>query len=161
MRWYQEEYQNLMLAIEWTAAHNFDEYTWRLALTFWQYLYLCGRWHEAISVYETALTAAARVDEQEAMAAIHANLGVARGLLGNYPDGATHFREALALYRGAADLDGEGNALDSLAWVHVRTRDFRKAIDYCEQALAIYRRTGDRDGEARTLDSLALMFHLG
>lgn len=158
MRWYQEEYQNLMAAIEWTAAHSFDEYTWRLALTFWQYLYLCGRWHEVIATHETALAAALRVDNRGAMAAIHTNLGVARTHLGNYEAGATHFRDALGLYRNAADLYGEGNALDSLAWVYVQSGDFREAIAYCEQALAIYRRTGSRDGEGRALDSLGVAY---
>jgi tetratricopeptide (TPR) repeat protein len=158
MRWYQEEYQNLMAAIEWTAAHNFDEYAWRLALTFWQYLYLCGRWHEVIATHETALAAALRDDNRPAMAAIHANLGVARTQLGDYEAGAAHFREALALYRDAADLYGEGNALDSLAFVHVQSGDFREAISYCEQALAIYRRTGSRDGEGRALDSLGVAY---
>lgn len=156
MRWYQEEYQNLMVTIEWTATHDFDEYTWRLALTFWQYLYLCGRWHELIATHSTALSAAERVDDQAAVAAIHINLGVSRAQLGDYDAGAFAFREALALYRGAANLDGQGNALDSLAWVHAQAGDFREAIAYCEQALAIYRRTGDHDGEARTLDSLGV-----
>jgi tetratricopeptide (TPR) repeat protein len=158
MKWYQDEYQNLMVAIEWTATHDFDEYTWRLALTFWQYLYLCGRWHELIGTHETALSAAERVGDLEAVAAVHINLGVSRAQLGDYHAGATDFREALALYRRAADLDGQGNALDSLAWVHAQAGDFRDAIAHGEQALAIYRRIGDRDGEARTLDSLGVAY---
>lgn len=158
MRWYKEEYQNLMVAIEWTAAHDFDEYTWRLALTFWQYLYLCGRWHELIATHSTALSAAERIDDRAAVAAVYMNLGVSRAQLGDYDAGATAFREALAIYRYAADLDGEGNALDSVAWVRTQASDFREAITYCEQALAIYRRTGDRDGEARTLNSLGVAY---
>jgi tetratricopeptide (TPR) repeat protein len=158
MSWYQEEYQNLMAAIEWTAAHNFDDYTWRLALTFWQYLYLCGRWDEVIATHEMALAAALRAGNGGAMAAIQTNLGVARTLLGDYDAGANHFREALALYRDAADLYGEGNALDSLAFVYAQSGDFREAIAYCEQALVIYRRTGSRDGEGRALDSLGVAY---
>lgn len=158
MSWYQEEYQNLTAAIEWTAVHNFDEYTWRLALTFWQYLYLCGRWHEVIATHEIALAAARRVGDGAAMAAIQTNLGVARTQLGDYDAGAAHFREALTLYRNVADLYGEGNALDSLAFVYVQSGDFREAIAYCEQALEIYRRTGSQDGEGRALDSLGVAY---
>jgi tetratricopeptide (TPR) repeat protein len=156
MRWYQEEYLNLMAIIEWTASHAFDNYSWRQALTFWQYLYLCGRWHEIISTHEIALSAAERTGNHAAVAAVHTNLGVGHGQLGDYELAMAHFQRALELYRDIGELYGQGNALDSLAWVYTQTGDFPAAIARCEEALAIYRRTGHRDGQARTLDSLGV-----
>ena len=156
MRWYQEEYLNLMAIIEWTASHDFDDYAWRQALTFWQYLYLCGRWNEIVSTHEIALSAAERTGNDAAAAAVHTNLGVSQGQLGDYELATAHFLRALELYRKAGDLYGQGNALDSLAWAHTQTGDFPAAIARCEEALAIYRRTGHRDGQARALDSLGV-----
>lgn len=156
MRWFQEEHENLLATIEWAAAHDLGEYAWRLALTCWQYLYLCGRWYELIAIHETALPAAEAAADRAAAAAVHANLGVCAAQLGNHAVAADHFRAALTGFRRAADRDGEGNALDSLAWVHTLAGNFAAAVDLCEQALAVYRTTGDRDGEARTLDSLGV-----
>ena len=156
MRWYQEEYLNLMAVIEWTASNDFDDYAWRQALTFWQYLYLCGRWNEIISTHEIALSAAKRIGDDAAEAAVHANLGVSRGQLGDYDLATAHLLRALELYRNVSDLYGEGNVLDSLAWVHTQMGDFPAAVTRCEEALAIYRRTGHRDGQARTLDTLGV-----
>ncbi len=156
MRWYQEEYLNLMAIIEWTASHDFDNYAWRQALTFWQYLYLCGRWNEIVSTHEIGLSAAERTGNDAAAAAVHTNLGVSYGQLGDYELATAHFLQALELYRKAGDLYGQGNALDSLAWAHTQTGDFPAAIARCEEALAIYRRTGHRDGQARALDSLGV-----
>lgn len=156
MDWFQDEYQNLVTTIEWTAAHDLGEYAWRLALTFWQYLYLCGRWYELISIHRTVLPAAERASIRTAAAAVHANLGVAEGQLGNYDTALTHFREALTGFRLADDLDGQGNALDSLAWIEAMAGNFSEAIGWCDQALAVYRETGDRDGQARALDSLGV-----
>lgn len=155
MRWYQEEYLNLMAVIEWTASHDLDDYSWRQALTFWQYLYLCGRWHEIVSTHETALPAAERTDKHAA-AAVHANLGISHGQLGDFDLATAHLLQSLKLYRDVGDLYGQGNALDSLAWVRTQMGDFRGAIARCEEALAIYQRTGHRDGQARTLDSLGV-----
>lgn len=156
MRWYQDEYQNLMAAIEWTASHGLDDYTWRLALAFWQYLYLCGRWHELITTHDLALAAAGRAGNRTAAAAVHANLGVSHAQLGASSAAAAHFRQSLNLYQDSADLYGQGNALDSLAWVHTLEGDFSSAITCCEQALAVYQQTGDRDGQARSLDTLGV-----
>jgi tetratricopeptide (TPR) repeat protein len=156
MRWYQEEYLNLMAVIEWSASNDFDDYAWRTALTFWQYLYLCGRWHEIANTHEIALSAAERTGNQSAAAAVHTNLGVSRGQLGDYEAATAHFLRALELYRNVGDLYGQGNALDSLAWVHTQTNDFTAAVARCEEAHAIYRQTGHRDGQARALDSLGV-----
>jgi tetratricopeptide (TPR) repeat protein len=158
MRWYQEEYQSLMAVIEWTAAHNFDEYVWRLALTFWQYLYLCGRWHELITTHELALSAAEHTGNSAAQAAVHANLGVSMAHLGDYDAGAVHFLRSLELYRQVGDRYGEGNALDSLAWAYTQMNDFPAAIARCAEALAVYQRIGNRDGQARTLNSLGVAY---
>jgi tetratricopeptide (TPR) repeat protein len=156
MRWFQEEYENLLATVEWAAAHDFGEYAWRLALAFWQYLYLCGRWYEMIAIHETVLPAADAASEKTAAPAVHANLGVSEAQLGNYQAAVAHFRKALDGYYHAGDLDGQGNALDSLAWVEGMAGHFPEAVDWCEQALTIYRQTGDRDGEARALDSLGV-----
>lgn len=158
MKWFKEEYQNLNSVIEWTAANNHDEYTWRLALAFWQYLYLCGRWHELIGVHETALAATARLGDSPAAAAVHANLGLGLVMAGRHEEGAGHFRTALDLHRAAGNLAGEGSALDSLAWIHVKTGEFETAISYCDQALAVYRQTDDPEGQARALDSLGVAY---
>lgn len=158
MRWFQDEYQNLNAIIVWTAAHDYDEYTWRLALAFWQYLYLCGRWYEMISIHETALAATSRLGNSSAAAASQANLGVALTMLGRYEEGAEHFRAALDLHHAGSNLAGEGSALDSLAWVYVQTGEFQAAISYCDQALTVYERTNDPEGRARALDSLGVAY---
>jgi tetratricopeptide (TPR) repeat protein len=156
MRWFQEEYQNLLATIEWAAERDLADYAWRLALTFWQYLYLCGRWNELIAIHETVLPAAENAAEPTACAAVHTNLGVGEAQLGNHQAALSHFRKALLEFRRIGDQAGQGNALDSLAWVHTLAGDFPEAVDLCEQALAVYRQTGDRDGQARTLDSLGV-----
>ena len=156
MEWFKQEYQNIKATIEWTATHGFDEYTWRLTLAFWQYLYMCGRWHELIALHETALAAADRLGNAAAAAAVHNNLGIALGLLTKYEQGADHFRRALDLFRVEDNLGGQGNALDSLAWVYTCMEDFKSALSYCDQALAIYRQTDDPEGQARALDSIGV-----
>lgn len=158
MNWFKEEYQNLTATIQWTAAHDFDEFAWQLTLVFWQYLYLCGRWHEMIDLHQTALAAAERLANVAAAAAIHTNLGIAMAMLGGHEEGIGHLRVALDQYGAAGDLDGQGNALDSLAWAHTQTADFETAISSGEQALAVYRQNGDHEGQARALDSIGVAY---
>jgi tetratricopeptide (TPR) repeat protein len=156
MNWFQEEYQNLKSTIEWTASHGFEDHTWRLTQAFWQYLYLCGRWHEIVALNQMAIAAAEHLGNTIAKATEHTSSGVALAMLGNNREAVDQFRVALDLYRAVGDLDGEGNALDSLAWAYTRSTDFQTAISYCEKALEVYRRINDPEGQARALDSLSV-----
>jgi CHAT domain-containing protein/tetratricopeptide (TPR) repeat protein len=67
------------------------------------------------------------------------------------------FREALALWRAAADVKGEAMTLKSMAEIYQATSDTKEALETSERALQLFQSLGDRAGEAEALIRIGII----
>ena len=85
--WFQAEQRVLRGVLELAAAHGLDEHCWKLAWYWAPKLKRHGRVHEVLAVQRTALTAADRLGDTDALAHVHYDLGHVSGRAPRLPGG--------------------------------------------------------------------------
>jgi transcriptional regulator with XRE-family HTH domain len=76
LAWFIAEHAVLLAMTEYAAANGWDDHAWRLAAAFSDYLHR-GYWHDAITVYRTALAAVVRLGDPTAAALVRDLLATA------------------------------------------------------------------------------------
>jgi DNA-binding SARP family transcriptional activator len=154
--WYQAEHKVLLAAISWAAAEGFDGYAWRLPWVLKDYLAIFGHWQEVAVTMQTALAAAIRADDIAGQARAHHGLGCSAhwALWPGKPEGASHLRHALRLYRDLDEDIGEAHAHTSLGILFHQQGRTEAALREAEQALLQARVSGDRSHEAHALNQI-------
>jgi tetratricopeptide (TPR) repeat protein len=113
---------------------------------------------QMISILETALAAARRLNDKQSESIHLVNLGFAFSTLGILQKAIEYYELALPLKREIGDRRGEGKALGNLGLAYADLGNIRKAIEYYEQQLVITREAHDRYGEGATLRNLGLAY---
>ena len=83
--WFRAEQRVLRGVLELAAAHGLDEHCWKLAWYWAPKLKRRGRMHEVLAVQRTALAAADRLGDADALAHVHYDLGHVSGRLARLP----------------------------------------------------------------------------
>ncbi|MEE1755282.1 AfsR/SARP family transcriptional regulator [Streptomyces sp. SP18CS02] len=156
--WLDRERANLMAIGQYAAEHDWFPHTGQLAATLHRYLLGHAHQADALALNGLALGAARRSGDTAAEARTLIDLGqVHFWWHGAYEQAAEHYRHALDLARGIGDQGAAAGALQALAAVSRRRRDYDRAHDHSARALALFRELGDRGGEARCLTDLGIV----
>jgi DNA-binding SARP family transcriptional activator/tetratricopeptide (TPR) repeat protein len=153
MRWFGAERHVLLAAIGMAADTGFDEYSWKLAWTVWDYFNMEGYWRELLPAGQVALNAAVRAGDLAGQGLIHRGFANFHVRLGEYEQAAAHALDALDCGRAAGDTVAQGHSHRLLAWIHDRERDDVQALRHAEAALELYREAGFRPGQAHALNA--------
>ena len=69
------------------------------------------------------------------------------------------YQEALRLWRGMKDSQGEAQALNGLGVIEYRAGNLKQAAEHLSQAIALFRRVQNRHGEADSLSTLSVVYN--
>jgi tetratricopeptide (TPR) repeat protein len=121
-------------------------------------LYL-AKYHQAIELYQEALSTFKELNNEQRVGAVLGNLGNAHYSLGQYQKAIGYFEDALKIAKEIGDRKGEGNSLGNLGNAYYSLGQYQKAIGYFEDALKIAKEIGDRQGEGSWLGNLGIAYY--
>ncbi|MEV6285636.1 BTAD domain-containing putative transcriptional regulator [Kribbella sp. NPDC051770] len=125
------------------AEAGLDEYVGQLAWTLNTYLLRSGQWVEMLGVYEQALAAATRLDDQYLIANASMVAGKTETWLHRYEAADLHLNRAIAGFHSVGRTTEEANAIDSLG--NLRSFQGRSA-----EAIAQFRRAVELSADVRS-----------
>jgi tetratricopeptide (TPR) repeat protein/transcriptional regulator with XRE-family HTH domain len=139
LAWFEAEYPVLIAVIATAAESGYDTHAWQLPWSVADYLARRGHWQAYVATEETALAAARRLADPRAQGRVRTELGYAYGMLGRYPEAATHFQRARELYQQLGDRGNEAITYLGLAHVLGWQERYAEARDQASGALEISR----------------------
>jgi DNA-binding SARP family transcriptional activator/tetratricopeptide (TPR) repeat protein len=154
LAWFQDEYQVLVVAVEFAAKTGFDAYAWQIAWCLTTIFDLEGRWQDGAAVQRTALTCAERVSDKVGLARAHSGLSASLIQLGALGDADVHLQHALRLCAELGDKLGEAQANLGLSQVAGRQGQNRRALRHAEQALVLHQTAGHLAGQGRARSAI-------
>jgi tetratricopeptide (TPR) repeat protein len=162
LAWFTAEQRVLRGVLELAVAHGLDEHCWKLAWFWAPKLKRHGRMHEVLAVQRTALAAAERLGDADALAHVHYDLGHANDWLGDHPAADLHLRRALALFTEAGDRPGVGQAQQGLAMLLAGQDRYAEALEHAREGLRLYRAFADSAAVAFSENTVGwILAHLG
>jgi DNA-binding SARP family transcriptional activator/tetratricopeptide (TPR) repeat protein len=154
LAWLDAERACLVMVAAHAATHGWPAHAIRLSATLERYLQ-GGHYAEGLSVHGHARDAARGVGDHGSEASAARALGVVYWMLGSREQSSGQLRQALALYRAAADQAGQARCLTNLGGLEADQGHYTRALDFQERSLALFRAAGDRPGESVALNNLA------
>ncbi|GAB2575583.1 AfsR/SARP family transcriptional regulator [Kribbella endophytica] len=134
------------------AEAGLDEYVGQLAWTVNTYLLRSGQWAEMLSVYERALAAATRLDDEFLIATASMVAGKTETWLHQYDAADQHLTRAIAGFHAAGRITEEANAVDSLGNLRSFQGRSAEAIVQFQKAVEL---SSDVSSRASALNNLA------
>ena len=160
--WFLAEQRVLRGVLELAAAHGLDEHCWKLAWFWAPKLKRRGQLHEVLTVQRTALTAADRLGDTDALAHVHYDLGHVSGRLRDFQAADAHLRRALGLFIELGDRAGAGQAQHGLALLLSQQDRYAEALEHGIEALRLRRAFADSAAVAYSENSVGwIRAHLG
>ena len=163
LAWFGAEHRVLRNVIEQAAAQRQDEHCWKLAWDWAPLLKRRGTLHELLAVQRTAVLAAGRLGDRDALAHVHYELGHASGRLGDYQSADDHLRQALEPVHRARrpGQRGHGRSTASPRCSTPQNR-YDEALDHAVEALRLRRAAADRAVIAYSENAVGwILAHLG
>lgn len=155
--WLDAERMTLVSAIRHTAAMNWDEHCWELALTgaaLFEARALVDLWTGSVAVAADCVRRAANV---RGTAAMDHSIGRALLTQGRFTEAAARLEGARAGFERCQDGHGQALVLRDLAFVDRIAGRGCQALWRYEEALKGVRAAGDRAAEARVLNDIAML----
>lgn len=152
LAWFVTEHRVLLTVLH--QETRFDAQVWDLARSTRRFLALQGHWHDEVDSLTVALAAARRLGDQRKQAFAYWYLGGTYVWLGRYEEAHDNLRLALDLYESERDIIGQAYVHHSIAWMHDRQAEPRRAVAHAERALELFRAAEHRAGEARELNAV-------
>jgi DNA-binding SARP family transcriptional activator len=159
-QWFEDEWENLIAAVEHAAAHGRPRFAWLVADATRGYAWLHMLGDDGIRIGKAALAAATGAEDPLGQAS--AALALAAGMMrASQHDGAVeHFRDAADYARRAGWGPGEAAAEANLSMVCHRQGRMREGLAHAHAALRAFRAIGEQRSEAPTLHNLGLLHSL-
>jgi tetratricopeptide (TPR) repeat protein len=162
LAWFGAEHRVLRNVIEQAAAQRHDEHCWKLAWYWAPLLHRRGRMHEVLAVQRTAVLAAGRLGDRDALAHVHCELGNVTGRLGDFRGADEHLRQALELFTDLGDQVSVGQVRYGLAVLLTQQNRYEEALDLAVEALRLRRVLADSAAIAYSENSVGwILAHLG
>ncbi|WP_189221487.1 tetratricopeptide repeat protein, partial [Saccharothrix coeruleofusca] len=155
MSWFDAEHTAVLAVLDDAVRHGWHVHAWQLPWVLTSYLNRRGRWREKAAALRTALAAAQRLDDRDALAVTHHLLGRTASALGDRDAALDHLERALALHRAQGDRRGEAVVHFSLAAEHGQRGDPDRAAAHARRALAFHTDSGERTWQGFDLIALA------
>jgi predicted ATPase/class 3 adenylate cyclase len=105
--------------------------------------------------FERSLENFLETGELRAQAMALNNLGMATGLMGDYPASQDYYEKSLAITQKIGFRSGEGYVLGNLGWIAGMQGDFHTAHTFASQAIRIGREVASRTSELYALINLS------
>jgi tetratricopeptide (TPR) repeat protein len=148
--------------LELAVAHGLDEHCWKLAWLWAPKLKRLCRMREVLEVQRTALAAAGRLGDADALAHVHYDLGHASAWLGDYPAAGLHLRRALELFTELGDRPGVGQTQHGLAALLAGQGRYAEALEHAYEGLRLCRAFADSAAVATSENTVGwILAHLG
>jgi tetratricopeptide (TPR) repeat protein len=160
LAWYEAEHAVLLAVIALAAEDGFDTHAWQLPWTLVTFLYRTGRWHEWTSLQRSALEAATRLGDHNALARSQLDLGYACAVRASYDDAHGHLRQALGLFRQLGDRVGQARAYNALAMALEGQGRQAEALGHARRSLDLYTAAGNPAAQANALTELGRLHAL-
>ncbi|MEY9929893.1 tetratricopeptide (TPR) repeat protein [Catenulispora sp. GP43] len=133
--WYKEEKDAIMAIARIASARGFDDLSWRLSVSA-EPLFDAERDYEYwLEAADLGVTAAVRLADSAAEAAVRNTLGAALKGIRDYRHALEQHSAALALYEAIGDRQGITLAANRVAVAHLLLREFPEAITSLHCAL--------------------------
>jgi len=142
--WFCAEQRVLRNVLELALAEGADEHCWKLSWYWAPLLKRRGKLHEVLAVQRTALRAAGRLGDTDALAHVHYDLGHVSGRLGDYQAADQHLRRALGLFTTLGDQVGVGQARHGIAVVLGFQERWAEALGHAVEGLRLRRAFADQ-----------------
>jgi DNA-binding SARP family transcriptional activator/tetratricopeptide (TPR) repeat protein len=135
LAWFSGKHRVLRNAVEQAAARREDEHCWKLAWYWAPLLNRRARPHEILAVQETAVLAAGRLGDPNALAHVHYELGLAVGRFGDYDAADGHLREALGFFTHLGNPANVALVRHGIAQLLMQQGRYEEALDHAAAAL--------------------------
>jgi tetratricopeptide (TPR) repeat protein len=154
LAWFGAEHRGLLAAVSLAADSGLDVYAWQLPWALETFLYRRGHWHDWAATQHTALEAAQRLGDHDALTEALSGIANARIELGRPGDALGHLARALRLLEEAGDLACQARIhLDTGRAIEKQGR-FREALACSQHALQLSQAAGDKAVQATALNQL-------
>jgi DNA-binding SARP family transcriptional activator/tetratricopeptide (TPR) repeat protein len=162
LAWFNAEHRVLGNLIEQAAATRRDEHCWKLAWNWSPALDRRGRLREQLAAQQTAVLAAGRLGDRDALAHVHCALGGVSGRLGDHQAAEEHLRQAVSLFTDLGDQASVAFSRNSLAIVLSAQDRYEEALDEAVEALRLRRSLADQAAIAYSENGVGwILAHLG
>jgi tetratricopeptide (TPR) repeat protein len=162
LAWFNAEHRVLGNLIEQAAATRHDEHCWKLAWNWSPPLDRRGRLHEQLAAQQTAVLAAGRLGDRDALAHVHCALGSVSGRLGDHQAAEDHLRQAVDLFTDLGDQASVAYSRNSLSIVLSHQGRYEEALDEAVEALRLRRSLADQAAIAYSENAVGwILAHLG
>jgi len=160
--WFAAEHRVLRNVVELALAQGAEEHCWKLSWYWVPVLKRRGQLHEVLGVQRTAMRAAGRLGDNDALAHVHWDLGHVSGRLGDYQAADEHLRRALGLFTALGDQLGIAQSRHGIALVLTFQDRWAEAIDHAVEGLRLRRAYGNQSAVAYSENSVGwIRAHLG
>jgi len=149
LEWSEAERADLLAATRQAAADGQHDIAWRLPAAAMSYYYRRSQWADWVASHRIGLDSARELGDRLAEAWMLHNLGMAYGAQG-MTESVVCFEQAVTIYRGIGDIQGETRAANNLAHAYLQSGRFDQALVAGQKSLAVQRRMGNRYGEGIT-----------
>ncbi|MEV1069082.1 BTAD domain-containing putative transcriptional regulator [Streptomyces sp. NPDC050263] len=153
LAWLTTERPVLLGAVRLAVDHGLDARVWQFAWTLERLHEHCCHWPEYLALQRTALEAARRLEDPDALAQAHRALGRACMML-RLDDEALHHLRA-SLDESARDVNQRAQSHIALWALRTRQGRHAEALDELAPALGLYEASGLRRGQADVLVATA------
>jgi DNA-binding SARP family transcriptional activator len=150
--WFAAEWPMIGTCQRLAAEAGLDEYVGQLAWTVNTYLLRSGQWAEMLSVYERALAAATRLEDEFLIATASMVAGKTETWLHRYDAADQHLSRAIAGFHAAGRTTEEAGATDSLGNLRSFQGRSAEAIVEFQKAVEL---SSDVSSRASALNNLA------
>jgi tetratricopeptide (TPR) repeat protein len=158
--WLDTELPNLLATAINATALDRPTYILDLSTTLQRHLQVRGRYRDAETLHQHALTTARAIGHRVGELTALTGLGYIQRRLSRYEQATDHYQRAIHLARAASDRSGELEALIGLSVVYLHEARYEQATDHYQQAIHLARTTGDRSGERGALTGLGHVHRL-
>jgi DNA-binding SARP family transcriptional activator/tetratricopeptide (TPR) repeat protein len=158
--WLDNELPNLLAAARYATEHDRPVHLLHLSTILHRQLRTRGRYDDAETLHQHALTAArARGDHGAEMEAL-TGLGHIHRVQGGYEQATDHFGQALQLAATTSHRAAELDALNGLGHIHRMQGRFDQATDLYQRATELARAVGDLTAEMDAVVGLGNMYRV-
>ncbi|MBW4716004.1 AfsR/SARP family transcriptional regulator [Saccharothrix obliqua] len=154
--WLDVECEALIATVRVAVDVGADQVAWQLCWTMAQFFDRRGRWHDWLGVQRLAMTATARLGDDTAHAVTQFNAGHVLARVGAHGEAAEVMGEALAAYRRAGDLVGQGKVNRTMAWVRDLEGRYPEALEHAWAAVECFTAVDDVLGLAGAYNAISV-----
>jgi DNA-binding SARP family transcriptional activator/tetratricopeptide (TPR) repeat protein len=160
--WFDAEVGVLLSMIRYAEAGGFDTYAWQIPWALGPFFHRRGWLRSYLTIQQTALAAAGRLDDTLALAHAHHLLGHAQLQLNDYDAAEPNFRRALDLFREIGDRANEAVVLNGLAGMLEKQERYEEALAVALDALRMLKAAGHWWTQATLENGVGWLYaHLG